>query len=179
MFWELIATLSAGLGAAGIALLLRAITLKKLPNWIIPVFAGAGMLGFQIYSEYTWFSHQKSLLPQGVEVVRTAQESSSWRPWSYVYPQTMRFIAADVRNAAINQKNTDLILVDLYFFERRMSARRVPQVIHCQQQARADFTEELTIPSAGQAVSAGWHKLAADDLLLQLLCHNQPDAEQG
>ncbi|MES7593453.1 hypothetical protein U6M85_12405, partial [Cutibacterium acnes] len=68
MFWELIATFSAGLGAAGIALLLRAITLKKLPNWIIPVFAGAGMLGFQIYSEYTWFSHQRSLLPAGVEV---------------------------------------------------------------------------------------------------------------
>lgn len=179
MFWELIATFSAGLGAAGIALVLRAITLKKLPNWIIPVFAGAGMLGFQIYSEYTWFSHQKSLLPQGVEVVRTAQESSSWRPWSYLYPQTMRFIAADVRNAAINQKNTDLILVDLYFFERRMSARRVPQVIHCQQHARADFTEELTIPAAGQAVSAGWHKLAADDQLLLLLCHNQPDAQQG
>ncbi len=179
MFWELIATFSAGLGAAGIALLLRAITLKKLPNWIIPVFAGAGMLGFQIYSEYTWFSHQKSLLPQGVEVVRTAQESSGWRPWSYVYPQTMRFIAADVRNAAINQQNTDLILVDLYFFERRMSARRVPQVIHCQQHARADFTEELAIPSAGQAVSSGWHKLAADDQLLQLLCHNQLDAQQG
>lgn len=173
MFWELIATLSAGLGAAGVALVLRALTLKKLPNWIIPVFAGAGMLGFQIYSEYTWFSHQRSLLPAGVEVVRTAQESSGWRPWSYLYPQTMRFIAADVKNAATNQQNPALVLVDLYFFERRMSARRVPQVIHCQQQARADFTAELAIPTAADVVSAGWHKLAADDRLLQLLCHEK------
>ncbi|GHG66801.1 hypothetical protein GCM10010919_14940 [Alishewanella longhuensis] len=173
MFWELIATLSAGLGAAGIALLLRALTLKKLPNWIIPVFAGAGMLGFQIYSEYNWFNHQRSLLPQGVEVVRTAKESSGWRPWSYLYPQTMRFIAADVRNAAANQQNSALVLVDLYFFERRMSARRVPQVIHCQQQARADFTAELVIPPPGATITSGWHKLAADDQLLQLLCQNR------
>lgn len=175
MFWELIATLSAGLGAAGIALLLRALTLKKLPNWIIPVFAGAGMLGFQIYSEYTWFNHQRSLLPQGVEVVRTAEESSAWRPWSYLYPQTMRFIAADVKNAAINQQNRDLVLVDLYFFERRMSARRVPQVIHCQQHARADFTEELVIPAHGEKVAAGWHILTADDPLLRSLCQAKTD----
>ncbi|MGT0148850.1 hypothetical protein ACT691_00135 [Vibrio metschnikovii] len=106
---------SAGLGAAGIALLLRAITLKKLPNWIIPVFAGAGMLGFQIYSEYTWFSHQRSLLPAGVEVIRTAQESSGWRPWSYLYPQTLRFVAADINNASVNQRYSALVLVDLYF----------------------------------------------------------------
>lgn len=172
MFWELIATFSAGLGAAGIALLLRAITLKKLPNWIIPVFAGAGMLGFQIYSEYTWFSHQSSRLPPGVEVVRTAQERSGWRPWSYWYPQTMRFIAADIANAAVNQRNAALILVDLYFFERRMSARRVPQVIHCQQQARADFTEQLTIPEADEPVTTGWHKLDANDPLFVRLCHN-------
>lgn len=173
MFWELIATLSAGLGAAGIALLLRAITFKKLPNWIIPVFAGAGMLGFQIYSEYNWFSHQRSLLPAGVEVVRTAQESSGWRPWSYLYPQTMRFIAADIKNASVNQRYSALILVDLYFFERRMSARRVPQVVHCEAAARADFTEDLVIPAPGSPLSSGWHKLAADDQLLRLLCQPQ------
>lgn len=179
MFWELIATLSAGLGAAGIALLLRTLTLKKLPNWIIPVFAGAGMLGFQIYSEYDWFNHQRSLLPAGVEVVRSAQESSGWRPWSYLYPQTMRFIAADVKNAAINQQNAALVLVDLYFFERRMSARRVPQVIHCQYQARADFTEQLVIPAPGEPVAAGWHQLAPDDALLRLLCRNKVAQDQG
>ncbi|EKO3579094.1 hypothetical protein FKN93_00990 [Vibrio sp. A8-1] len=170
MFWELIATFSAGLGAAGIALLLRAITLKKLPNWIIPVFAGAGMLGFQIYSEYTWFSHQRSLLPAGVEVIRTAQESSGWRPWSYLYPQTLRFVAADINNASVNQRYSALVLVDLYFFERRMHARRVHQVVDCEAGARADFSEDLQIPATEENLTAGWYKLAADDRLLLLLC---------
>lgn len=170
MLWELVATFSAGLGAAGIAMIFRAISMKKLPKWIIPVFAAAGMLGFQVYSEYTWFSHQKSLLPEGVEVVRTGQETAMWRPWSYFYPQTMRFMAADVNNAAKNQLNSDIILVDLYFFERRLSAKRVPQVIHCAANARADFTKTLEIPAQGEALSNAWIPLETDDPLIVLVC---------
>lgn len=171
MLWELIATFSAGLGAAGIAMVLRVMSLKKLPNWIIPVFAGAGMLGFQVYSEYDWFNHQRSLLPTGVEVIRTAEETAAWRPWSYIYPQTMRFIAADIQNAAQNQLNKQIYLVDLYFFERRMSARRMPQVVDCGNGMRADFSDSLIIPAAGQASGSEWIKLDSDDKLLQLLCH--------
>ena len=64
MFWELVATVFAGLGAAGIALLLRKLSAQKLPRYLVPVFAGLGMLGFQIHAEYNWYSHQKSLLPE-------------------------------------------------------------------------------------------------------------------
>ncbi len=170
MLWELIATVFAGFGAAGIALGLRFLSRQKLPRYLIPVFAGLGMLGFQVYSEYNWFSHQTSLLPEGIAVVRTVEQTAPWRPWSYLYPQTLRFIAADVKNAATNQRNPELILVDLYFFERRLSAKRVPQVVHCGQGARADFTEALQIPEPGQSLSADWRALDASDPLLLLLC---------
>lgn len=170
MLWELIATFSAGLGAAGIALVLRLLTLKKLPSWIIPVAAGAGMLGYQIVNEYTWFDHQSSLLPAGVKVVRTVEETAAWRPWSYLYPQTMRFLAADIENAARNQRNPEVYLVDLYIFERRMSARRIPQVVHCGKQARADFTDSLEIPMPGAELGAEWFPLDSSDLLYQYLC---------
>lgn len=170
MLWELIATLFAGLGAAGLALGLRFITAKKLPSWIIPVFAAAGMLGFQIYSEYSWFEHQSGLLPEGVKVVRTIEQTAPWRPWSYLYPQTLRFIAADIKNAAPNQINPDVILVGLYFFERRMSAKLVPQVVHCKEAARADFTDSLHIPVQGEPLAADWHKLSQNDPLLALVC---------
>lgn len=172
MLWELIATVFAGLGAAGIALALRFISRQKLPRWIIPVFAGVGMLGFQIFSEYNWFSHQSGLLPAGVAVVRTVEETAPWRPWSYLKPQILRFIAADVQNAAVNQRNPDLVLVELYFFERRALARRVPQVIHCTAGARADFTDALKIPEDNDPLSIDWHQLSADDPLLSLLCPN-------
>ena len=172
MLWELIATVVAGLGAAGIALLLRKISRNSAPRWLIPAFAGAAMLGFQIHSEYSWFEHQRSRLPEGVIVVKTVEQTAVWRPWSYLYPQTLRFIAADVANASVNQQNPQLKLVDLYFFERRASARRVPQVVHCQQQAQADFSATLQIPPPNSAVGEQWRKLAGDDALLIALCHS-------
>lgn len=173
MLWELIATIFAGLGAAGIALTIRFISRKKAPRWLIPVFAALGMLGFQVQSEYSWYQHQAGLLPDGVVVVRAVEQRAVWRPWSYLYPQTLRFIAADIANAAPNQRNNAIWLVDLYFFERRLSAKRVPQVVHCQQQARADFTEQLHIPAPGEAVSRAWHKLDNNDPLLLALCQRQ------
>ena len=173
MLWELIATIVAGLGAAGIALAIRFISRKKAPRCLVPAFAGLGMLGFQVQSEYSWYQHQASLLPDGVVVVRTVEQQSFWRPWSYLHPQTLRFIAADIANAAPNQRNEAIWLVDLYFFERRLSAKRVPQVVHCQQHARTDFTEQLRIPAPGEAVGKVWHKLDINDPLLLTLCQRQ------
>ena len=146
MFWEFVATVFAGLGAAGIALLLRKVSRQRAPRWIIPVFAGAAMLAFQVHSE------------------------AVWRPWSYLYPQTLRFIAADVANASVNTQNAELKLVDLYFFERRATARRVPVVLHCGQFARTDFSEQLQIPQAGAKLSEQWQMLNKDDALISAVC---------
>ncbi len=170
MFWELIATVCAGLGGAGIALILRKVSANKAPRWLIPVFAGATMLGFQIHGEYSWFEHQSGLLPNGVVVVNTVQEQAVWRPWSYLYPQTLRFIAADVANASANQRNNQIRLVDLYFFERRAVARRVPVVLHCQLHARTEFSQQLHIPQDEAPLSGDWQKLSADDPLLSAVC---------
>ena len=174
MFWELIATVFAGIGGAGIALLLRKITKQNAPKWLVPVFAGIAMLGFQIQGEYDWYEHQASLLPEGVVVVKTVQEEAPWRPWSYVFPQTMRFIAADVANSAKNKIDPNLVLVDLYFFERRHMAKRVPQIIDCVQGARADFTQSFTASNNSNAESQPtWHPIESDDLLLKVVCDNQ------
>ena len=37
MIWHLIAAIFAGLGAAGLGLLLRTLSGKRLPRWIVPV----------------------------------------------------------------------------------------------------------------------------------------------
>lgn len=170
MLWEFIATITAGVGAAGIALLLRWLSNNKAPKWLIPVFAGSGMLGFQIQAEYSWYPHQLSLLPQGVEVVREVQEQSWYRPWSYLWPQTLRFMAADMKNAAANQQYPGVILVDLYFFQRRAVARRVTQVIDCRHKARADFYEQLAMLQPGQPPGPDWVKLADNDPLFETVC---------
>ena len=170
MLWELIATVCAGLAGAGIALFIRKLTLKKVPKWFVPTLAGLGMIGFQIQSEYSWYSHQASLLPSGVVVVKTVEETAPWRPWSFFYPQTTRFIAADINNAAQNKFNQDVYLVDLYFFERRLTAKRVTQVIHCSANARANFTSHLNIPPGNTTSSEEWHPLPSNDPLLTAIC---------
>ena len=179
MLLELIATLCAGLGAAGLALLCRTLTAKRLPRWIVPAFAGAGMLAFQIHSEYSWYDHQVSRLPAGVKVGKAVAESTSWKPWTYWFPQTLRFIAVDTSSAAANQINPDVILADLYVFERRMAARRIPQVFHCAQHARADLTTDLQIPRAGDTLGKQWLSLAQDDPLLRLACDAPPHTSAG
>lgn len=172
MLWELIATVVAGIGAAGIALALRKLTKGAMPMWLIPAVAGAAMLGFQVYSEYSWFDHQAGLLPKGVVVVRKVEQQAVWRPWSYLYPQTLRFIAADVANAASNQINPEIKLVDLYFFERRSAAKRVTQVLHCAQHARADFSQALQIPAQGESLNSDWQQLDSTDPLFLAVCQS-------
>jgi hypothetical protein len=147
------------------------------PKWLVPVFAGMAMLGFQIQGEYDWYDHQTSLLPNGVVVVKAVEEEAPWRPWSYIFPQTMRFIAADVANSATNKIDPSLVLVDLYFFERRSLAKRVPQIIDCINKARTDFTQSFSASSdaANSSLpvdsSTTWYPLENDDPLITALCN--------
>ena len=136
MIYEFIATITAGFGMAGIALIIRHISKllgKTTPKWLIPVFAGIGMLGFQIYQEYYWYDQQSANLPEQVEVIKTFEESTWLRPWSYVKPQIVRFAAIDKNSIEINQQNTNLRKVNVYLFERRISTKIVPQVVDCSQ----------------------------------------------
>lgn len=171
MFWELVATVFAGLGAAGIALLLRKLSAQTLPRYLVPVFAGLGMLGFQIYGEYDWYSHQTSLLPEGVVVVKAVEEQMSWRPWTLIKPQITRFMAIDVKNSAANSNNTDLVLANLYLFERRQAAINVKLVVHCKEQKRANFTEQLALPKPAEAAGTDFVPISADEKVLLAVCN--------
>lgn len=173
MIWELIATIFAGVGGAGIALLIRKLSKQKSPKWLVPAFAGMTMLGFQIQGEYEWYDHQISLLPKGVMVVKAIEENTPWRPWSYIFPPTMRFIAADVVNSAANKIAPNLILVDLYFFERHSLAKRVPQIIDCVNEARADFTQSFSATNTSIPTDSDttWYPLDSNDPLITALCN--------
>ncbi|WP_306518259.1 hypothetical protein [Rheinheimera sp.] len=170
MLWELVATVFAGLGAAGIALMLRKISGQKLPRAVVPVFAGLGMLAFQIHGEYNWYSHQLSLLPKDVVVVKAVEEQINWKPWTYLKPQISRFMAVDVKNSAANSNNANLVLANLYLFERRQAAINVKLVIDCQAQKRANFTEQLVLPAPGEASGADFIPINNDEKTLLSVC---------
>lgn len=177
MLFEFIATIAAGFGLAGIALIITHLSKlagKRAPRWLIPLFGAIGIFGFQIHQEYDWFDQRVAKLPDGVTVVKKAEESTWFRPWSYVKPQTFRFIAADNQNARANVDNPDVYLVNLYLFERRRSVQKVQQVIDCSAPARADYVlqdkdSKLSIDEHVKQTKA-WRPLAKDDLLFIKVC---------
>lgn len=179
MLFEFIATIAAGFGLAGIALVITHLSKmagKRAPKWLIPLFAAIGIFGFQINQEYKWYGQQVAQLPEGVEVVKTAKESTWFRPWSYIKPQIFRFIAADSGNARANANNKNMYLVNLYLFERRRSVQQITQVIDCTTPARADYVLQekdstMTIDEHVKQTTA-WRSLAKDDPLYTTICLN-------
>ena len=137
MVWEWIATLFAGLGAAGIMLGLKRL-FQKIPKWAVPAGAGLGMMLFQVYSEYTWYGHTRSLLPPGTEIVAEIPETAVYKPWSYIKPQVLKFVAVDTVKTIPVNGNGDVVQANLYFFERRMSANTWPVLVDCRKQMQAN-----------------------------------------
>lgn len=133
----MVAMVSAGFCFAGFALLLSKIV-KKAPKWLVPAAAGLGMISFQVYSEYTWFAHSKNLLPKQTVVVAEVGETAFYKPWTYVVPQVLKFVAADTGNVKKLDEEGSLRQVQLYFFERRMSAYNLSVLVDCAQRIQAD-----------------------------------------
>ncbi|MEX1196279.1 MAG: hypothetical protein WEB57_00250 [Pseudohongiellaceae bacterium] len=124
------------------------------------------MLCYQVIYEYNWYSHQKTLLPDGMEIISHIETESWWRPWSWFYPQTFRFIAADYANSERNRLNDQLVRMELYVVERRLPTVRMVTVVDCATNSRADYSHDLDIPRPGEAVSSEWFPLEEDDRLL-------------
>jgi hypothetical protein len=166
MFFELIATFAAGIAAAGLALIAGHLSGGRLPKWITPVMAGAAMLGYAIWSEYSWAGRTTDGLPEGVEVLVTVEETRVWKPWTYVVPQVTRIMALDRAGVQTNPEAPGILLADLYFFERWTPPAKRPQLVDCAEGARADVSEAaLADPS-----QATWRSMAEDDPLREALC---------
>jgi len=166
MFLELIATFFAGIAAAGLVMLLRRATGNRLARWLPPVAAGAAMIGFAIWSEYSWAARTADGLPDGVTVVDRVSETIGWKPWTYLAPQTTRLVALDRAGVRRNPETPGVALVDVYLFERWQPTARRPQLVDCANGSRADVSDAaLEDPAA-----AAWRDMGADDPLIRAAC---------
>jgi hypothetical protein len=170
MFFELIATLTAGFAAAGAMLLVNRLTGRRLPRWLIPVAAGAAMIGVTISSEYGWFGRNLAALPDGLVVVRQVEERAFYRPWTYAAPYVSRFIALDQASIRTNAAVPEQRMADLYVFGRWAPPRKVPVLIDCAGARRADLVDEVRFADDGQVEDAAWQQLEAGDALIGAAC---------
>ncbi|WP_165215366.1 hypothetical protein [Affinirhizobium pseudoryzae] len=171
MLFEFIAVVTVGVALAGIAMTLRFITRQRLPKWIIPVFAGLGMLLYTIWSEYSWFSRVTAALPPEIPVAWHNADAAFWRPWSYYQPVINRFTAVDLRTAQRNANFPDQVMVDVILAARWQQSARVKVVLDCAGHRRADLIgRNVSIAENGEITGADWITLPADDPVLQTGC---------
>lgn len=167
MFWTFVATVFCGLGAAGIALAIRTATAKKAPRWIIPVFAGLGMLGYLIYGEYTWYDHKRSLLPEEAVVVNEEQQGLFFRPWTFVFPYVTAFSTVDIKSIETDTTDSDIVRFTLYRFDQTVTdavSHRV-HLIHCAKR------ELVPLTSDGSPAINNLKVLPASDPLYEIVCN--------
>jgi len=147
MIWHLIAAVFAGLSMAGVALLLRKLSGQRLPKWIIPVFAGAGMLGYQIHIEYSWFEHKQTQLPEETLVVASEYQENVWRPWTYVYPMTGAFTVLDTSSLTERQLGEQRVMeFMLYRFQKQHvdQVRSQAYVLNCSSRELLPLEDDRT-----------------------------------
>ncbi|MCL7462413.1 hypothetical protein [Pseudomonas sp. NW5] len=168
MIWHLIAALCSALAGAGVALILRSLTRRRLPKWIIPVFAGLGMLGYTIHYEYTWFDATQTRLPAGSVVVSSEEGDMLWRPWTLQFPMPLIYTVLDNANAQVQETPQGRVArFVLYRFEKHHLMSTVTNARYqllCSEQAMFQLNDE------GEARFETLTRLPEDSPLYQTLC---------
>lgn len=169
MFFELVATIVAGVAAAGVVMMLNIVTGRRLPRWMVPVGAGAAMIGVAIANEYGWYDRTRSNLPDGLVIAQTVENKSFLRPWTYVAPYTERFVAVDMIGRQ-NHAASDQHIADVYFFGRWSPVNRMPVLVDCAGARRAQLADGADFDSDGAVSGVSWVSVAPDDPLLTTIC---------
>lgn len=170
MFLEFIATIFAGFAAAGVALILGKISGGRLPRWLMPVMAGLAMIGYTVWSEYTWFERTTATMPEGLVVVSQNESKALYRPWTYAFPLTDRFAALDEQSILTNESIPDQRLADMYFWGRWSPIQRVSVAFDCAQGRSAPIVEGVSMGEDGQIENASWSNVGLEDPALAAAC---------
>ena len=166
MIWHLLAVFIIGLCLGAFAFALRKFSRNRLPSWIIPVFAGFGMLGYLAYYDYNWFSLKRSQLPADSVIVAQDRASNFFRPWSYILPSVSSFVVLDGKVKETRQEGSVLVEYIRYEFindhiERLESQ---PYILNC------TTGEQLQVPQNGKQAARQVEFVTRDSLLYKQLC---------
>lgn len=171
MFLELIATFVMGIGGAGVVMLANKILRGRLPRWLVPAVAGGAMIGFAIWSEYSWYPRTSGALPDEVVIAWANEDAKPWKPWTYAFPQINRFVAVDTGTIRTNAALPGQRMVDLYLMGRWAPGRQVRIMVDCQDGRRADLMEGVELDENGAVDPEAWVDMPNDDPVLQTACN--------
>lgn len=172
MFYEIVATLFAGLAMAGIVMLLNRVTGGRLPKWAMPVGAGLAMIAATVANEYSWYERTVKGLPEGINVVVENKNRAAYRPWTYAVPFVDRFVAVDKKSVRTHPQQPDLRLVDTLFMGRWSAPEKLTVLLDCKQQRRAPLMDAVVFADDGTVNNADWVNAGSDDPVLAAICQS-------
>jgi hypothetical protein len=179
MFFDILAMICAGAGTAGVYLLFRRILKQQMPKWALPAVIGAGMLGFSIWNEYSWFSRVTAVLPDEVEIILVPADTSPMRPWTYLFPPSTRFMALDRTVMQVSAENPSFRQAELMFVTRWQPTRRVPLAFDCDGGRHADLADGAVLAPDGTLTGSDWITAAPGDIMQSAACNAQPNGSTG
>ncbi|WP_135470162.1 hypothetical protein [Crenalkalicoccus roseus] len=170
MLFQLLGTVALGLAAAGTVLLAFRILGRRAPRWTLPLAAGAAMLGFHVWSDYSWYRRTAAALPEPMIVAAAHPSGSAIQPWTLLIPRVERFAALDPRTIRWNDAAPELRMVEVFLIARYMPTLSTVQIFDCSAPRRADVTRDLAFDAQGRPLGAGWVRLEPDDRLWRTVC---------
>ena len=152
--------------AACVAFVLQRLTGVNV-RWLIPTSAGAALLGFTLWNDYTWFSRLRADLPPDVVVVRTFEQSNAIQPWSLVVPIVNRFQAVNRASLQRSEVDPQVVRAEVYLVARWTPTFTTLQVLDCARGRRADAVDP---GPDGLPKADAWVEIGRDDPLLVAVC---------
>ena len=143
---------------------------RPMPRYLLPLIAGSVAIGYGIQAEYTWGSRTAGVLPDSFAVLREVEDRSVFAPWTWLVPKVVRFSAVDTAAIGRHPSHPDLRLVDVLLFERFHPVRRVPQLIDCAGERRADPGDGRAFTVDGLPEELVWRAFDEGDALPEAVC---------
>lgn len=142
---------------------------RRPPRYAMPMAAGAAILAYAVYADYTWVDRSVKALPEGMVVVQTVRAHSPLAPWTYLWPTEQRFTAVNPQQFMRNPADPGRVLFKLYLFSRYQPAHAVPMLMDCADNSVATV-DEADFRAKGMPADLAWNRLADGDPLLKAVC---------
>lgn len=170
MLFHLISVLSSGAFIALCAFLISRSFKSYFPKYLIPILAGAGMIVYSVWSEYSWATNTAAKLPEHVKVAKTYSSKSYFSPWTFVFPRTDRMTLVDISKIRRNDDYPDIVIAELILMKRFAGAGRIWQLFDCKERRQADIIMAKDLNPDELVKSAQWNNVSSDDMILSAAC---------
>ena len=170
MIFQLLGSLLLGICAAVALMLAYRLLGRRAPRWVLPAAAGAAMLGFHVWSDYTWFRRTAAALPEPLTVAAAPASATPLQPWTYLLPRVERFVVINPRAIRWNERAPGLRLAEVFLVARYMPTLTAAQLFDCTTPRRIGAPRGLALDAEGRPEGVEWVPLEPGDPLLRAVC---------